>query len=304
MVAIQENAEVLEVVDLIDPSRVLVEALKSFTTTAQIEALEAELLGCENNVEIPVFHSFCKGVYARTITLPKGTIAIGHEHSDECLNIFVKGRVSVVIDGEIQELTAPATFVSAPHTRKIGFIHEDATWVTVHATNEREIDKLEAELIIKSDSFKKFEESTALSAAIVDEFFQDRMDYLKFVEECRLTAEQVKDIVENSSDRVDVACDNVAIGTSRIQGNGVIASYDFDSGKVIGPASINGKRTAIGRYTNHVKNPNAEMVVDSNGNINLVAVWPINKGQEITVNYRQSLEAARSALKILNTLKI
>lgn len=95
---VEDNQELL--ID-IDPGLVMAEALKSFTTPEQIEALEGELLGSSGSTPIPVSHNFCRGIYARTVLIPAGFLAIGHSHSDECLNIVASGSVSVVIDGEV-----------------------------------------------------------------------------------------------------------------------------------------------------------------------------------------------------------
>jgi len=50
----------------------------------------------------------------------------------------------------------------------------------------------------------------------------------------------------------------VALHPSPIHGTGVFASFPINAFEVIGPARLNGKRTPLGRYTNHSSNPNAE----------------------------------------------
>lgn len=288
----------------IDPGLVMSHALKSFTTLAQIEALEAELLSNPNNVPVPVSHAFCKGVYARTVVIPAGSIAIGHSHTDECLNIVVAGSVSVVIDGEVRKISAPSTFISPPHARKIGYVHEPLTWVTVHSVNHHDVNKLEEELLEKSETFKRYEKSTELTVCKVDEYMEDRVDYLKLVEESGLSAQQIKEMVENTKDQVVYPCDCTSVRSSKIHGNGIFSEFDADPGEAIGVASMYGKRTQIGRYTNHSCYPNARMITQKNGSISLVAIRKISAKEEITVNYRQSFEAAREAAAILKTLTI
>jgi hypothetical protein len=90
----------------------------------------------------------------------------------------------------------------------------------------------------------------------------------------------------------------VMIANSKIDGKGVFATGNFKEGEVIAPARIDGKRTPIGRYTNHSKSINAIMVLRDNGNIDLVAKKAINGcqggnlGEEITIDYRQALSLA------------
>ena len=88
------------------------------------------------------------------------------------------------------------------------------------------------------------------------------------------------------------------IANSRIDGKGVFATGNIAQGEVIAPARIDGKRTPVGRYTNHAKNANGIMVLRDNGNIDLVANKAINGcqggnlGEEITIDYRQALNLA------------
>lgn len=87
-----------------------------------------------------------------------GTFVIGHEHKTEHFNIVLTGRASVMLeDGKVQEIVAPCTFVSHAGVRKVLYIHEDMIWQTVHPTEETDVDKLEAALIVKSVSFLKHE---------------------------------------------------------------------------------------------------------------------------------------------------
>jgi hypothetical protein len=40
--------------------------------------------------------------------------------------------------------------VSQPGTKRIGYVHEEMVWTTIHATNETDLKKLEAELVTRS----------------------------------------------------------------------------------------------------------------------------------------------------------
>ena len=57
------------------------------------------------------------------------------------------------------------------------------------------------------------------------------------------------------------------------------------AGDIIMPARCRAYRTQAGRFTNHSKHPNAEMV-KSGEDITLVALIAINRGDEITIDYR------------------
>lgn len=103
--------------------------------------------------ECPLKHYFAPGVYIREITMPAGAIIIGKIHKTEHFNIIAKGRVSLVSEDHTQLLEAPVTFISKPGVQKVLYIHEKTVWSTVHVTEERDLDRLEAALIEPDDSY-------------------------------------------------------------------------------------------------------------------------------------------------------
>lgn len=66
-------------------------------------------------VECPVVHHFGPGVYIREVTIPAGTIALGHYHRHSHMNIMLAGKLALLCDdGQIRILTAPMMLESAP----------------------------------------------------------------------------------------------------------------------------------------------------------------------------------------------
>jgi hypothetical protein len=110
--------------------------------------------------EIPLKHHFSKGVYAREIFIPRGTLVIGKIHKHRNMNVISSGEVSFLsIDGMIRA-KAPHTFVASPGVKRVIYAHEDTTWTTIHGTDETDLDKLEDEFIAKS-----YDEVPALAVA-------------------------------------------------------------------------------------------------------------------------------------------
>lgn len=101
-------------------------------------------------VEVPVRHHFCNGVYAREMTAPAGLIITGLIHKTEHLNIMSKGEISVLTEDGMVRLKAPCTLISKPGTKRIAYVHEEVVWTTVHATTETDLAKIEAELVTNS----------------------------------------------------------------------------------------------------------------------------------------------------------
>ena len=98
----------------------------------------------------------------REITMPAGSLIIGHEHLTEHFNVILTGKARVMIDGVIEDLVAPCYFISKPNVRKVLYIVEEMKFATIHPTEETSVDVLEQTLIRKSNSFIKHEEVKAL----------------------------------------------------------------------------------------------------------------------------------------------
>ena len=120
-----------------------------------VDQMEAMLLGGPE-VEYPTNHFFAPGMYVRQVTLPKDSLIIGHRHKTEHLNFMLKGRMTVWMNGIIQELSAPAMFVSFPGSRKVARIHEEVVFATTHPTDETDVDRLEEMLFEKSPAWLEF----------------------------------------------------------------------------------------------------------------------------------------------------
>lgn len=115
-----------------------------------IDALEAAITADLPPVEIPVKNYFSKGVYAREIFIPKGTVITGKIHKFTNLNIMSQGEMSVLTEDGIKRVKAPFTIVSPPGTRRVAYAHEDTIWTTIHGTEKTDVDEIEAEFVAQS----------------------------------------------------------------------------------------------------------------------------------------------------------
>lgn len=115
----------------------------------KIDRIEAVLKQMPEQLDLPPVHHFSRGLYARELFIPKGTLIVGKIHRYECLNTML-GDISVLTEEGVKRLTGFHTFTSRPGVKRVGFTHEDTTWICYHASKETDIDKLEDELIAKS----------------------------------------------------------------------------------------------------------------------------------------------------------
>lgn len=121
-----------------------------FLIREKIERFEKAITALSNlHLQLKTTHRFSKGLYAREIFIPKGTVLIGkiHRHSD--ITICNSGHITILTENGAKRIKPPFTSISAVGIKRVGFAHEDTVWTNIHATNERDLDRLEEELYAK-----------------------------------------------------------------------------------------------------------------------------------------------------------
>lgn len=84
-------------------------------------------------VEIPVLHDFCKGIYARTIVIPAGTVLTGAVHKDECFFLVRNGAILITTDKEPIKAETGFMSITKPDTKRAGFALVDTMITTFHS---------------------------------------------------------------------------------------------------------------------------------------------------------------------------
>ena len=115
----------------------------------KLERLE-EALSELPQADLPLTHWFSRGVYARELFLPKGTVLTGRIHKYSQINILLRGDISVLTESGIQRLKAPFVIQSPAGTKRAGYAHEDTVWMTVCGTHTTDVDVLEDELTTRT----------------------------------------------------------------------------------------------------------------------------------------------------------
>jgi len=122
------------------------EALEFRSNISGLQSIMEDMPQAEGLVET---HHFSNGVYARELFIPKGTVLIGKIHKHENLNILSQGDITVYTEDGPKRVQAPATIVSKPGTKRLGYAHEDCVWTCIHKTDETDLVKIEEEIIAK-----------------------------------------------------------------------------------------------------------------------------------------------------------
>ena len=214
-------------------------------------------------------HHFAPGVYAKEMIVPADVYVTGAVHKTEHISIFLEGKMIVAAgDGSSKEIEAPIVELAMPGIKRAGYTVERVRWITVHATDETDIDKLE-EILLTNDPVE--------AQAIVD-----REDY-KLTQEPPDLLEKLKSLPVHDSD-----IDGIRFEPSLRHGIGVFASKSYEAGAMIGPGVQDGKLMSLSRYMNHSADPNADHIW-KDGNAYIVARRDISKDDEVTLNYRKTL---------------
>lgn len=214
-------------------------------------------------------HHFAPGIYGKEMICPADLLVTGMAHKTEHLSIFLQGRM-IVADGNggSVEIEAPMVELGKPGIKRAGYTLDEVRWITIHQTDETDIDKLE-ELLLTNDPVE--------AQAIVDQ-----EDY-KLTQEPPELLEKLKALPVH-----DAPSDGYYFAKSLRHGLGVFASKAYEPGAMIGVAIEDGKLMSLSRYMNHSAEPNAEHIW-KDGNAHIIAKRDIAPDDEVTLNYRKTL---------------
>ena len=118
------------------------------TMREKVERLEHEL-NHQPQVDCPVRHYFAPGMYAREISIPKGTVLTGAIHKTENLVVLSKGKLRLVTEDGTVDIEAPCTLTCRAGAKNAAIALEDAVWTNFFPTTETDTDKL-VELLTES----------------------------------------------------------------------------------------------------------------------------------------------------------
>lgn len=233
---------------------------------------------------IPVKHTIHGGMYAREITIPKGTFITGQIYKFDHLDIMLSGDITVSTeDGESKRINGHNVFQGESGKKRAGYAHENTTWITIHPYGEN----------ISDDGDKIQAFLTAETFQDLELFYQavNRNDYEKMVMEMDLTEQEIRAVVENKDDVIDmpIGFDGLIVKASSIDGVGLFTDDKISKDTFVCPARINGMRTPAGRYVNHAFMPNCKILVGSNGLASLFSIKSISEGEELTINYQNTI---------------
>jgi hypothetical protein len=240
-------------------------------------------------VDCPVRHFFAPGLYAREMTIPAGVVLTGAVHKTQHLCTVSKGHIWVDDGTGAKELFAGMTFASPAGAKRAGMAVSTTVFTTYHATDTTDLDELAQELFGVRDAelLGGSMNRQAMNQSQLENREVERQDYAAFLDEYGLTDYVVRQISEHDGDLFFADLPSVRMQKSAIEGNGMFACEQIHKDARIGPARIFGFRTPLGRFVNHSPTPNIRFERMTDG-LMVIATENINKGEELTVDYRQA----------------
>ena len=120
----------------------------ALTMRNKVERLES-IVNQLPQVDCPVRHHFAPGMYAREITIPKGTVLTGAVHKTQNLAVLSSGKLQLVTDVGTTIISAPHILTVMPGMKNAAYALEDSVWTNFFPTEETDTDVL-IELLTES----------------------------------------------------------------------------------------------------------------------------------------------------------
>ena len=98
----------------------------------------------------PLKHTFADGLYIREIFMPKNELSITKIHKYSHPFILLQGKMSVMSEEGEKIIHAPYYCITPSGTKRIIYTLTDCILMTVHKTKEKELEKIENEIIAQT----------------------------------------------------------------------------------------------------------------------------------------------------------
>lgn len=124
-------------------------------TLADIQRLQEATAQLQQQ-ELQVEHTFLPGQYLRKLVMPAGTLVVGKRHRHQHA-LIVTGHVTVRTEHGMVELEGTHVIDSQPGMKRAIFAHQDSVLITSHLTEETDLDRIEAYVIMPDDAVLEIE---------------------------------------------------------------------------------------------------------------------------------------------------
>jgi hypothetical protein len=117
-------------------------------TLGQIKRLQDAVGTLPNQIEFKPEHYFAPGMYLRELAIAGDSVVVGKMHRHEHLVMLVSGEATVWTDKGMERITGPKVWKSPAGVKRALYTHSDCLFYTMHATDETDLEVIEADTII------------------------------------------------------------------------------------------------------------------------------------------------------------
>ena len=128
------------------------EAIRQHCEENNNQDLNSQITG---QTEGAVTHNFADGQYIRQIVMPKNLLVATKIHAKNHPFFIMKREASIYSDKGVERIKAPFHGITEAGTKRVLYIHEECTFITVHRTDCLTIDEVVNEVTV--DDFSKLE---------------------------------------------------------------------------------------------------------------------------------------------------
>ena len=101
-----------------------------------------------------IVHSFADGMYIRECRVPSGFLFVSELHKYDHPYFLQKGKLRICSEDADITLTAPHYGITKKGTKRLVFVEEDVVWITCHATNETNTEKILEDITAEYSDFE------------------------------------------------------------------------------------------------------------------------------------------------------
>ena len=142
------------------------EIINNAPSRDEIDRLQTEMVKMPQ-VELQTEHYFVPGMYCRRVFRPAGTLIVGKVHKRPHFFLCAKGEIIAWTENGMKKLQAGDVVECKPGTKRVTLATQDSIGVTIHKTEETELEKIELELV-EPDETSMFDSGNKLKN-IIDE---------------------------------------------------------------------------------------------------------------------------------------
>jgi len=117
----------------------------------QIDELHRHMLSMPQ-AELQTEHHFSPGMYMRKVFRPAGTLIVGKVHKAPHFFLCAAGEIIAWTEDGMKHLMPGDVVESQPGTKRVTLAVTDAVGITIHRTDNTDLDEIEAELIEPDDT--------------------------------------------------------------------------------------------------------------------------------------------------------